>query len=127
MDFKDRLKKFRLEQGFNSKRDFAKELDVGENSYYMFENGSRQPSKSFLAKLSLYSNKPEEFWLYGATTNEEICKTREEYKMIHYLMNTLKENYKKNHILTKEEKEMIALAFEADLKHLLEKEKEEQV
>lgn len=122
MDFKTRLKTYRINKGFNSKRDFAKMLGVNENSYYMFENGSRTPSKSFLAKLCLYSNRPEEYWLYGAKNEKDICDSREDFKMLHCLMEEIKKEYVKTGVLTDTQKQLISLAFEADMKHLIKKE-----
>lgn len=123
MNFTTRLKDFRIKKGFSSKRDFANELGINENSYYMFENGSRNPSKKFLAKLSLYSDLPEEYWLYGAKTDNELCNSREEFKMLHCVMERLKDSYKKEEDFTPDQKELILLAFKADMMHIIEKEK----
>lgn len=122
MDFKSRLKKFRETNGFDSKRDFAKAIGVNENSYYMFENGSRDPSKKFLAQLALYSNLPEEYWLYGANSHKDLSDKREEFKMIHCVMDEIKKSYVETGVLSDAQKQIILLAFEADMKHLIAKE-----
>lgn len=122
MEFKERLKKYRESLNLN-KREFSKKLDIHENSYYMIESGTRKPSKKFLAQLVLYSKKPEEFWLYGAQTNIEICNTREEYKMLHCVMDEIKKEYINTSKLNENQKKLILLAFESDLKNIIEKEK----
>lgn len=69
MNFIDRLKEFRVTLDL-TKRDLAEKLSVSEGYYNLIESGKRNPSKAFLYKLVDYSNKPEEFWLYGINKDE---------------------------------------------------------
>lgn len=124
MDFKERLKQFRENLGFESKREFSKELGVSENVYYMTENGTRKPSKNFLASLVCYSNKPTEYWLYGVKKESKYLDTREEYKMLKYVLDSLKESFKTKKEFDEDAKQMILIAAKADLEHILKKEKE---
>ena len=122
MHFTERLKQFRKEIGFESKREFSKELGVSENVYYMTENGTRKPSKNFLEQLVCYSHKPSEYWLYGVEEQKEYLESRKDLKMLKYVLESLKEDFKNNGKFTEEEKQMILIAAQADLKHIIEKE-----
>lgn len=122
MDFKERLKQFRKELGFESKREFSKKLGVSENVYYMTENGTRKPSKRFLEQLVCLSSKPTEYWLYGVEDQKEYLEIRENFKMLKYVLEGLKDDFKQNGKFSEEEKQMILIAAQADIKHLIEKE-----
>lgn len=47
------------------KKDLAKKLGISESYYNLIENNKRTPSKTFLKKLVAFTNKNEEYWLYG--------------------------------------------------------------
>ena len=57
----------------------------------MIENGKRNPSKSFIIKLVNYSNKPEEYWVYGILKNSIYMK-KIEYCLINKEKNLLCKN-----------------------------------
>lgn len=67
--FKERLKSYRKSLQI-TKREMSKRMDISETYYNMVENGSRQPSKNFLSKLVLISQKSEEYWVYGIQYNQ---------------------------------------------------------
>jgi len=79
-NFIERLTNYRNHLGF-SKREFAEKLDMSESYYNMIENGKRNPPKKFLYKLSVFSEKPEEYWLFGVV-NDSYVVGREDLKSI---------------------------------------------
>ena len=124
MEFKDRLKKYRLELAIKTKIEMAGKLGVARTLYSMLEGGTREPSKDVLEKLVLQSDRPEEYWLYGVSKNEYIEK-REEFKCMKDAIKQLKEigllGVEKGY--SDAVKEVLLAAALADTTHILEKEK----
>lgn len=122
LNFKDRLKEYRLSLNIKTKVAMAEKLGIARTLYIMLENGTREPSKDVLEKLFLLSNKPAEYWLYGVTENEYIDK-REEFKCLKDAINQLDEigllDLKKE--FSDGVKEVILAAAIADITHILEK------
>ena len=52
--FNERLENFRNKTGL-IKREFAEKLEVSESYYNMIENGKRNPSKTFINKIAIYT------------------------------------------------------------------------
>ncbi|NFS11756.1 UNVERIFIED_ORG: hypothetical protein B2H98_05535 [Clostridium botulinum] len=69
--FYTRLENYRNSLNLN-KRELADKLQVSESYYNMIENGKRNPSKTFMIKLVDFSNKPEEYWIYGIDENNYL-------------------------------------------------------
>ncbi|WP_315076312.1 helix-turn-helix transcriptional regulator [uncultured Clostridium sp.] len=69
--FYTRLENYRNSLNLN-KRELADKLEVSESYYNMIENGKRNPSKTFMIKLVNFSNKPEEYWIYGIDENNYL-------------------------------------------------------
>ena len=88
--FENRLKNYRKNLGLK-KRELADKLEISESYYNMIENGKRNPSKSFIIKLVNYSNKPEEYWVYGILKNSIYMK-KIEYCLINKEKNLLCKN-----------------------------------
>ncbi|WP_160688391.1 helix-turn-helix transcriptional regulator [Clostridium sp. C2-6-12] len=78
--FQERLQNYRNDLGL-TKREMADRLDISEGYYNLIENGKRSPSKSFIEKLTLDSERPEEFWIYGVNEKDYI-DVREDFKCI---------------------------------------------
>lgn len=126
LDFKDRLKEYRLNLDIKTKIEMAEKLGVARTLYSMLESGTREPSKDVLEKLFLLSNKPEEYWLYGITDEKEYLHKREEFKCLKDAIKQLDEIG----LLSLEKdfsdgvKEVILAAAIADITHILEKKKQ---
>lgn len=129
MLFIDRLTKFREELGLN-KKELAEELGVKDAYYSMIENGKRSPSKSFLQSLVAFSEKPEEYWLYGIEEDKTYINVREEFKCVkiatEQLLNLnldVKDLFEKNDdneiVIHKNSiEELLVAALKADIEYL---------
>lgn len=108
--FKDRLRKFREENGYTNKKEFANKLGINPNVYYMLESGTRTPSNDVINKLVQNSDYPSAYWEYGyldLSTN---------YRHLIEALNTLNilsDSEKINDILN-EYLELIQIALKAD-------------
>lgn len=123
MEFCDRLKSYRKELGIDVKKDMAKLLNISESFYNMLENGKRPASKNVLLKLVSLSNKPEEYWLYGVTTEKEWIEKREDFKCLRDAVKQLTEIglLKDEEEFTPAVKEVLDAAMKADISHLIKK------
>jgi transcriptional regulator with XRE-family HTH domain len=123
MDFNERLKNYRISLKIKKKREMADKIGISEQLYYMLESGTRKPSKDVLEKLFLFSEKPEEYWLYGITDDNEYIEKREEFKC----MNDAIEQLSNLGLLGLDKeysdgvKEVLLAAAIADTTHILEK------
>ena len=130
MGFKDRLGEYR--KGLNlNKREMASKLEITETYYNMIENGKREPSKKFLITLVTHSNKPEEYWLYGVST-EDYLKTRDIVKSTRYAIDQISEmklldnvdslfaGYEPKNIT----ETLLIAALKSDLSYIIKREKE---
>ncbi|MEG1313601.1 MAG: helix-turn-helix transcriptional regulator [Bacilli bacterium] len=118
-DFALRLEHYRVDAlKISTKREMAERLEVSEQLYAMFERGARKPSKSFLKKLSKYSNIPESYWLYG--TDLEYIENREEFNCTKETASRLINDgfITKEVYLSDDVKDILLTALKADLKHL---------
>mgnify|MGYP003369362281 CR=1 FL=1 len=108
--FKDRLRKFREENGYTNKKEFANKLDINPNVYYMLESGTRTPSNDVINKLVQNSDYPSAYWEYG------YIDVSNKYKhLIQALdtLNILNDSEKVNDLLN-EYLELIQIALKAD-------------
>lgn len=127
--FCERLKDYRESIGF-IKRELAERLSVSESYYNMIENGKREPSKNFIEKLVVFSEKPEEYWLYGIS-EENYAKERDSFKSIKKAVKQLLELNLINNVedLFKGQyepgtlEELLITALKADISYLLNNEK----
>lgn len=120
MEFNDRLKEFREFLNIKTKQEMANKLGITRSLYSMLENGTRKPSQNVLDKLVEISNKPEEYWIYGITQEDEYLNVREEFKSVKRAYNELKLLGLATDLdnLNSTEKDILLLALRADLKHL---------
>ncbi|KHO39185.1 DNA-binding protein [Clostridium tetani] len=124
--FCERLKDYRESIGF-IKRELAEKLSVSESYYNMIENGKREPSKNFIEKLVVFSEKPEEYWLYGIS-EENYAKERDSFKSTKKAVKQLLELNLINNVedLFKGQyepgtlEELLITALKADISYLLE-------
>ncbi|GCD13046.1 helix-turn-helix domain-containing protein [Clostridium tagluense] len=123
MEFKDRLKEYRISLGITLKNEMAKRLGIARTLYSMLENGTREPSKDVLEKLFIDSDKPSEYWTYGITDIKEYLSIREEFKCSRDAFEQLSElgEIEAGKEFSVEAKEILAAAAFADAMHLLEK------
>ncbi|AJA42825.1 helix-turn-helix domain-containing protein [Clostridium tetani] len=127
--FCERLKDYRESIGF-IKRELAERLPVSESYYNMVENGKREPSKNFIEKLVVFSEKPEEYWLYGIS-EENYAKERDSFKSTKKAVKQLLELNLINNVedLFKGQyepgtlEELLITALKADISYLLNNEK----
>lgn len=127
--FCERLKDYRENIGF-IKRELAERLSVSESYYNMIENGKREPSKNFIEKLVVFSEKPEEYWLYGIS-EENYAKERDSFKSTKKAVKQLLELNLINNVedLFKGQyepgtlEELLITALKADISYLLNNEK----
>ena len=126
MEFKDRLKDYRISLGITLKNEMAKRLGIARTLYSMLENGTREPSKDVLEKLFIDSDNPSEYWIYGITDTKEYLSTREEFKCSRDAFEQLSElgEIEAGKEFSVEAKEILATAAFADAMHLLEKKKQ---
>lgn len=124
MEFKDRLKNYRLKLGINTKTEMAERLGIIRTLYTMLENGDREPSNDVLEKLLLDSDLPAEYWLYGVTNEKEYLSKREEFKSLKNVATQLREIglIKAGEEFSESVKEVILAAALADIEHILKKE-----
>ena len=87
--FSDRLEKYRNELHLR-KKDMAEKLPVSESYYSLVESGKRTPSKTFIEKLVLISELPEEYWIYGIN-KEDYVNTRDDFKSLKKALDTVLE------------------------------------
>lgn len=127
--FCERLKDYRESIGF-IKRELAERLSVSESYYNMIENGKREPSKNFIEKLVVFSEKPEEYWLYGIS-EENYAKERDSFKSTKKavkqllelnLINSVEDLFKGQYEPGTLE-ELLITALKADISYLLNNEK----
>lgn len=127
--FNERLKSFRKDLDLN-KRQMAKELDVTEGYYNVIENAKKNPSKNFIDKLVLLSEKPEEYWIYGIEEDKEYIDSRNEFKCTHKALEQLFElGLNPDHLFENETgdkiiiekgsiEQLIIAALKADIEHI---------
>lgn len=128
--FNERLEKYRNELHLR-KMEMADTLDVSESYYSLIENGKRNPSKNFIEKLTLISELPEEYWVYGINKKDYI-NTRAKFKSLNKALDTILELDpfenadklfdKDNNPLDSLGKLLIA-ALKADINYMIEKKK----
>lgn len=87
--FNERLEKYRNELHLR-KMEMADTFDVSESYYSLIESGKRNPSKNFIEKLTLISELPEEYWIYGINKKDYI-NTRDEFKSLKKALDTILE------------------------------------
>lgn len=63
--FGRRLRACREASGYETYGDFAKELDLGSETYRLYEAGKRHPKFHILAKISEKLNKSLDFLILG--------------------------------------------------------------
>jgi transcriptional regulator with XRE-family HTH domain len=85
--FNDRLDKYRNEL-YLKKKEMADKLQVSESYYSLIESGKRSPSKNFIEKLVVISERPEEYWIYGIN-QEDYVNTRDEFKSLKKALDTI--------------------------------------
>lgn len=127
--FNDRLIKYRNALG-KSKRDLAEELEISESYYNLIENGKRDPSKNFIEKLVILSEKPEEYWLYGIEKDDYVS-VRDDFKSLTKAIDQLTELNLINDVDSlfngKYDKgtleELLIMALKADIQHIIDKKK----
>ena len=128
--FNERLEKYRNELHLR-KMEMADTLDVSESYYSLIESGKRNPSKNFIEKLTLISELPEEYWVYGINKKDYI-NTRAKFKSLDKALDTILELDpfdnadklfdKDNNPLDSLGKLLIA-ALKADINYMIEKKK----
>lgn len=125
MTIVDRLIEFRKELGIEKKKEMAILLKISESFYSQIESGKKPISDNVLKRLIVLSKRPEEYWRYGITDNNEYLEKREEFKCLKDAMNQLDNIGLLN--IDKEfsdgVKEVILAAAIADITHILEKKK----
>lgn len=120
MEFNDRLINFRKELNIDTKREMANKLDVSEQLYAMVERGNRNPSNDFIRKLVIFSNLPEEYWIYGVVKDTEILDKRKNFSSIeNTVMELINEGYIKDTNFDKDIEEALILAIKTDIQHIL--------
>lgn len=87
--FNERLEKYRNELQLK-KMEMADKLEVSESYYSLIESGKRNPSKNFIEKLTLISELPEEYWVYGINKKDYI-NTRDKFKCLNKALDTILE------------------------------------
>lgn len=118
--FNNRLLKYREELNVNTKREMAARLGVSEQLYAMVERGDRKPSEDFIRKLVIYSNLPEEYWLYGVEKDEDIINIRKKFKSIeNTTLELIEEGYIKDINFDKEIEDILLTAIKTDIQHIL--------
>lgn len=85
--FNERLEEYRNELHLK-KREMADKLEVSESYYSLIENGKRNPSKNLIEKLVLFSELPEEYWIYGIR-KEDYVNTRNDFKSLKKALDTI--------------------------------------
>lgn len=119
--FKDRLRKYREEElNLSTKREMAEKLGISEQLYAMVERGDRTPSNDFLRKLVVCSNIPEEYWLYGVQSENDLVAKRKTFKSIERtVLDLMEEGYITDINFSKEIEDILITAIKADIQHLL--------
>jgi transcriptional regulator with XRE-family HTH domain len=87
--FNERLEKYRTDLNLK-KKEMADKLHVSESYYSLIDNGKRTPSKTFIQKLVLISELPEEYWIYGINTDDYV-NTRDDFKSLKKALDTVLE------------------------------------
>lgn len=87
--FNDRLEKYQNELHLR-KKEMADKLQVSESYYSLIASGKRTPSKTFIEKLVLVSELPEEYWIYGIN-QEDYVNTRDDFKSLKKALDTILE------------------------------------
>lgn len=122
--FYERLIEFRKELGLN-KRQMSNKLCMNESYYNAVEKGKRKPSRTVLESIVTFSNKPEEYWVYGIKDKKkeiEFSKTIEIFdKLIELNIDTdgLFKDVKKGTI-----DELLSAALKRDLEEYKNRKKE---
>lgn len=126
--FNERLEKYRNELHLK-KMAMADKLEVSESYYSLIESGKRNPSKNLIEKLTLISELPEEYWIYGIDIKDYI-NTREDFKSLKKALDTILEldTIKNvNEIFDKDNNPLDSLgklliaALKADISYMIEK------
>lgn len=118
--FKDRLIEYRESLNIDTKREMAEKLNVSEQLYAMVERGARKPSADFIRKLVIFSNKPEEYWLYGVSKDDDIINKRKSFKSVeNTVMELINEGYITDVNFGKDIEDALLLAIKADIQHIL--------
>lgn len=126
--FNERLEKYRNELHLK-KMEMADKLEVSESYYSLIESGKRNPSKNLIEKLTLISELPEEYWIYGIDIKDYI-NTREDFKSLKKALDTILEldTIKNvNEIFDKDNNPLDSLgklliaALKADISYMIEK------
>ena len=123
--FINRLKIYREnELGISTKKEMSEKMGVSEQLYAMVERGARKPSSDFLGKLVLMSNLPEEYWLYGVTSEKDVIDKRKEFKSLeNTIIDLLDDGYIVDTNFSEEIEQIILSAARTDIHHLLLKRK----
>lgn len=126
--FDERLRNYRENTlKISTKKEMAEKLDMSEQLYAMVERGARKPSKDFLRKLVIYSNMPEEYWLYGVKNENEFLEKRKVFKSIETTVFDLIEDGTITDINFDEDiEDVLIAALKVDIKHILLKRKKQQ-
>ena len=126
--FNERLEKYRNELHLK-KMEMADKLEVSESYYSLIESGKRNPSKNFIEKLTLISELPEEYWIYGIN-KEDYINTRDEFKSLKKALDTILEldPFKNaNELFDKDNNpidslgKLLIAALKADINYMIEK------
>ncbi|MEG0297657.1 MAG: helix-turn-helix transcriptional regulator [Clostridium sp.] len=128
-----RLHDYRIDNGYTTKTNFSKWLDMSRNIYTMIENGYRDPNKAFLDKIVTKTGLSEAYWLYGVTSDIELSEARNEFKSVRSAIDdileleliTLDGEYtsEKNMDIAKS---LLDVALKADMYHILYKKRQEK-
>ncbi|CAI3643046.1 helix-turn-helix domain-containing protein [Clostridium neonatale] len=126
--FNERLKNYRENHlKISTKKEMAEKLGVSEQLYAMVERGARNPSKDFLRKLVIYSNLPEEYWIYGVKTENEFIDKRKVFKSIESTVYDLIDDGTISDInFDSDVEDVLITALKADIQHILLKRKKQQ-
>jgi transcriptional regulator with XRE-family HTH domain len=118
--FNERLMKYRENLNINTKREMAEKIGVSEQLYAMVERGDRKPSNDFIRKLVIFSNLPEEYWIYGVEKDTDILNKRKNFKSIeNTVMELINEGYITDINFDEDIEKTLMLAIKADIQHIL--------
>jgi Predicted transcriptional regulator len=126
--FNERLEKYRNELHLR-KMEMADKLEVSESYYSLIESGKRNPSKNFIEKLTLISELPEEYWVYGINKKDYI-NTRAKFKSLDKALDTILELdtvKNANELFDKDNNtidslgKLLIAALKADINYMIEK------
>lgn len=128
MEFKDRLKCYREELNIKTHTEMSEKLGISRSLYGMLENGNRKASKEVLDALVSLSNKNEEYWVYGVTSDDELIRLREEFKCLKMAIDRLEGtnalDLGSNGEWSQDIERLLLSALKADILHIQLKEKQ---